>query len=64
MAALTDLTIAEAGAGLDKRDFTARELTDAYLVAMESARDLNAYITAVNGIAILTAEEERELANQ
>jgi aspartyl-tRNA(Asn)/glutamyl-tRNA(Gln) amidotransferase subunit A len=44
MAALTDLTIAEAGAGLDKRDFTARELTDAYLVAMESARDLNAYI--------------------
>ncbi|MBT6536815.1 MAG: Asp-tRNA(Asn)/Glu-tRNA(Gln) amidotransferase subunit GatA, partial [Rhodospirillaceae bacterium] len=44
MAALTDLTIAEAGAGLDKRDFTARELTDAYLVAMESTRDLNAYI--------------------
>lgn len=44
MAALTDLTIAEAGAGLAKGDFTARELTDAYLAAMEAARDLNAYI--------------------
>ena len=31
---------------------------------MVPGRDLNAYITAVNGIAILTAEEERELANQ
>ena len=31
---------------------------------MVPGRDLNAYITAVNGIAILSAEEERELANQ
>ena len=44
MAALTDLTIAEAGAALEKGDFTARELTDAYLSAMETARGLNAYI--------------------
>ena len=44
MAALTDLTIAEAGAALTKGDFTARELTDAYLAAMETARGLNAYI--------------------
>ena len=44
MAALTDLTIAQAGAGLDKGEFTARELTDAYLSAMEAARSLNAYI--------------------
>jgi len=44
MAALTDLTIAEAGAALAKGDFTARELTDAYLAAMETARGLNAYI--------------------
>ena len=44
MAALTDLTIAQAGAGLDKGEFTARELTDAYLTAMEAARSLNAYI--------------------
>lgn len=44
MAALTDLTIAEAGQALEKGDFTARELTDAYLVAMEAARGLNVYI--------------------
>ena len=31
---------------------------------MVPGRDLNAYITAVNGIAVLTAEEEHELANQ
>ena len=31
---------------------------------MVPGRDLNAYISAVNGIAILSAEEELELANQ
>ena len=31
---------------------------------MVPGRDLNAYITAVNGIAVLTAEEEQELARQ
>jgi len=31
---------------------------------MVPGRDLNAYITAVNGIAVLSAEEELELANQ
>ena len=43
MAALTDLTVAEAATGLNAGDFTARELTDAYLAAMEDAEDLNAY---------------------
>ncbi|MDG2176496.1 MAG: RNA polymerase sigma factor RpoH [Gammaproteobacteria bacterium] len=31
---------------------------------MVPGRDLNAYITAVNGIAVLTADEERELSHQ
>ncbi len=44
MADLTDLTIAQAGQGLAAGDFTARELTDAYVSAMEGARGLNAYI--------------------
>ena len=44
MSALTELTIAEARAGLDKRDFTARELTDASIAAAEGARDLNALV--------------------
>ena len=56
MAALTDLTIAEAGAGLASGEFTARELTDAYLSAMEGARDLNAYIAE-------TPEQARSMAD-
>ncbi len=56
MAGLTDLTIAEAGAGLDAGDFTARELTDAYLVAMDAASGLNAYTAP-------TPERAREMAD-
>jgi aspartyl-tRNA(Asn)/glutamyl-tRNA(Gln) amidotransferase subunit A len=42
---LTKLTIAEARDGLTKKDFTALELTDAYLGAIDGAGDLNAYVT-------------------
>ncbi|MEK9831688.1 MAG: amidase family protein, partial [Rhodospirillaceae bacterium] len=56
MAGLTDLTIAEAGAGLDAGDFTARELTDAYLAAMDAASGLNAYTAS-------TPERAREMAD-
>ncbi|ODN71741.1 Glutamyl-tRNA(Gln) amidotransferase subunit A [Methylobrevis pamukkalensis] len=41
---LTALTIAEARDGLTARRFTATELTEAYLSAMEAARELNAYV--------------------
>ncbi|WP_099558916.1 Asp-tRNA(Asn)/Glu-tRNA(Gln) amidotransferase subunit GatA [Hartmannibacter diazotrophicus] len=44
MTDLTALTIAEARKGLDAKDFSATELTKAYLAAMEAARDLNAYV--------------------
>ena len=45
MSALTDLTIAEARAGLAAKRFSARELAAAHVEAMERAKDLNAYIT-------------------
>ena len=45
MSALTDLTLAEARAGLRAKAFSARELTWAYIAAMETARPLNAFIT-------------------
>ena len=66
MAALTDLTIAEAGAALAKGDFTARELTDAYLAAMEAARDLNAYIeeTPERARAMADASDARRAAGK
>jgi aspartyl-tRNA(Asn)/glutamyl-tRNA(Gln) amidotransferase subunit A len=41
---LTSLTIAEARNGLAKKDFTAAELADAHLAAMERARALNAFV--------------------
>ncbi len=44
MTSLTSLTIAAARDGLRRKDFSALELTDAYLAAIEKARVLNAYI--------------------
>jgi aspartyl-tRNA(Asn)/glutamyl-tRNA(Gln) amidotransferase subunit A len=41
---LTSLTIASAREGLRKKEFSAIELTEAYIVAVEKARILNAYI--------------------
>jgi len=55
MTSLTSLTIATARTGLKKKDFSALELTDAYLAAMEKARLLNAYI-------VETPEKAREMA--
>ncbi|MGE5268898.1 MAG: Asp-tRNA(Asn)/Glu-tRNA(Gln) amidotransferase subunit GatA [Thiohalocapsa sp.] len=42
---MTGLSLAEAAAGLRARHFSARELTEAYIAAVEWARPLNAYIT-------------------
>jgi aspartyl-tRNA(Asn)/glutamyl-tRNA(Gln) amidotransferase subunit A len=43
--ALTDLTLSEARTGLRTKQFSARELSQAYVAAMEAARPLNAFIT-------------------
>jgi aspartyl-tRNA(Asn)/glutamyl-tRNA(Gln) amidotransferase subunit A len=45
MSALTDLTIAEALDGLSRKAFSAAELADAHVAAVEQARGLNAFIT-------------------
>jgi aspartyl-tRNA(Asn)/glutamyl-tRNA(Gln) amidotransferase subunit A len=56
MTDLTRLTIAEARTGLRAKDFTAVELTDAYLAAIDAANGaLNAYVT-------VTDEQAREMA--
>ncbi len=44
MSSLTSLTIAKAREGLRKKEFTALELTEAYIAAIEKSRILNAYI--------------------
>lgn len=55
MTNLTALTIAAARDGLKKKQFSALELTDAYLAAMEKARVLNAYV-------VETPEKARAMA--
>ena len=45
MANLTDLTIAEAQAGLAQGEFSSKEITEAHITAIEAARDLNAFVT-------------------
>ncbi|MEQ8504452.1 MAG: Asp-tRNA(Asn)/Glu-tRNA(Gln) amidotransferase subunit GatA [Rhodospirillales bacterium] len=56
MAKLNELTIAQAADGLEKGDFSARELADACLVASEAAQDLNAFITLTPDVARDRAE--------
>ncbi|GGA54242.1 glutamyl-tRNA(Gln) amidotransferase subunit A [Nitratireductor aestuarii] len=56
MTELTKLTIAQIRAGLSAKDFTAVELTDAYLGAIDAANGkLNAYVA-------VTADKAREMA--
>ncbi|WP_095407319.1 Asp-tRNA(Asn)/Glu-tRNA(Gln) amidotransferase subunit GatA [Mongoliimonas terrestris] len=61
MTDLTALTLAEARAGLKAGDFTAVELTEAYVAAVEAARGLNAYIveTPEKARAMAKASDER-----
>lgn len=54
---LTRLTIAEARDGLQKGDFTARELTEAHISEVEAARKLNAYVTETPDLALAMADK-------
>jgi aspartyl-tRNA(Asn)/glutamyl-tRNA(Gln) amidotransferase subunit A len=51
MSTLTDLTLAEARDGLKAKTFSAIELADAHVKAMEAARSLNAFITETPELA-------------
>ena len=61
MAALTDLTIAEARAGLKARQFSARELAEAHIAAVERARPLKAFLveTPERALAMAEASDQR-----
>ena len=56
MSELTDFTITEAREALDAGAFTARELADAHIAAMERRRPLNAYITETPYHAVAAAD--------
>lgn len=57
MTNLTHLTITEALKGLEKKDYTAKELTEAHIDAGVRAKDLNAYVTYTSDLALKQAEE-------
>ena len=61
MTELTSLTLGEARDGLRSRRFSAVELVDAHLAAMEAARALNAYVleTPERAIAMAKASDAR-----
>jgi aspartyl-tRNA(Asn)/glutamyl-tRNA(Gln) amidotransferase subunit A len=64
MAALTDLGLADMKAGLQARDFSARELVEAHIAAVEAARPLNAFIVETPDQALAAAEAaDRALAD-
>ena len=57
---LLDLSLADARDGLARKEFSARELTRAYLAQMERARPLNLYITETSERALAMAEASDE----
>jgi aspartyl-tRNA(Asn)/glutamyl-tRNA(Gln) amidotransferase subunit A len=60
---LTGLSLAEARDGLARGEFSARDLTQSYILAVEAARPLNAFITETPEQALAMAEAaDRRLA--
>lgn len=57
MTELINLTISQALDGLSKKEFSAVELTNAYLVQMEAKRKLNAYVLETPEKALEVAKE-------
>jgi aspartyl-tRNA(Asn)/glutamyl-tRNA(Gln) amidotransferase subunit A len=57
---LTELSLAEARAGLRARRFSAAELTRAHIQAVERARDLNAFVLETPDLALAAAARSDE----
>jgi aspartyl-tRNA(Asn)/glutamyl-tRNA(Gln) amidotransferase subunit A len=66
MTDLTDLTLAEARNGLAAKNFTAVELAQAHIAAMEAARALNAYVleTPEKALDMAKASDARRLRGE
>lgn len=57
MTELTQLTLAQTIKGLEKKEFSAKETTQAHIKAMEGARHLNAFITETPDLALKQAND-------
>jgi aspartyl-tRNA(Asn)/glutamyl-tRNA(Gln) amidotransferase subunit A len=61
---LTALTLADARDGLRRKDFSAREMAEAHIAAVEAARPLNAFITETPERALaMAAESDQRISN-
>lgn len=60
MSDLTQITIAQALKGLENKDFTAVELTEAQIKAGEAVKDMNVYITETSELALEQAKASDE----
>ncbi|MHA1157924.1 MAG: Asp-tRNA(Asn)/Glu-tRNA(Gln) amidotransferase subunit GatA [Alphaproteobacteria bacterium] len=56
MSDLTDLGVAAIGDGLAAGEFSARELSEAYIAAMQAARGLNCYVAETPDLALAAAD--------
>jgi len=61
MTDLTKLTLSAARDGLHKRDFTAREITEQHLKAIEDAKELNSFIEVTTDQALQMADVADEM---
>ncbi len=57
MTHLTHLTLTEALKGLEEKEFSAKEITQAHIKAVESARHLNCFITETPELALKQAND-------
>jgi len=64
MTELTKLTISEAREGLKNKDFTAVELTEAYIKKMDECRKLNAFVCEAPEQALERARASQEKINK
>jgi aspartyl-tRNA(Asn)/glutamyl-tRNA(Gln) amidotransferase subunit A len=63
VSALTALSLSDARDGLRRKDFSAREITEAHIAAVEAARPLNAYVVETPERALaMAAESDARLA--
>ena len=63
MSRLTELTLAAARDGLARKEFSAKELAEAHIEAIEAGRALNAFITETPERALeMAAESDRRIA--
>ena len=63
MSDLLNLSLTQARAGLENKDFSAKELTQSYIKAQEETRDLGAYVREVPEKALeMAAQSDEKLA--